>query len=71
VIIRLTIAPTSGSGAGVAVRGAEESLVAFEAVSEPHAQRAAHSGINSAILLSCIYLSEAPFVFTGAEIDIA
>jgi hypothetical protein len=54
----LTIAPTSGSGAGVAVRSDEESLGAFEAVSEPHPQSAELSKIiNKAILLSCIYLS--------------
>jgi hypothetical protein len=71
VIIRLTIAPTSGNAAGVDVKGAEEPLGAFEAVSPPHPQSDAHNRINGAIFLGCIHLSEMLFVFAGAEFDVA
>src|SRR5215813_1886398 len=66
VTIRLTIAPTSGNGAGVDVKGAEESLGAFEAVSPPHPQSDEHNRISRAILLSCICLSD--MLSAGVEV---
>jgi hypothetical protein len=71
VTIRLIIAPTSGNGAGAALRSDEESLGAFEAVPPPHPQNDAHKRINGAIFLACIYLSETLYGFPGAEFDVA
>src|SRR5262249_3381403 len=71
VIIRLTIAPASGNGAGMVVTSGDESFEAFEFVSTPHAQSNPQSRTNGAIFLGSIYLSEMLFVFISAEFDVA
>jgi hypothetical protein len=53
----------SGNGAGTPGAGVDESLGAFEAVSEPQAQSNPHSRSSGASFLGCIdYLSESLYV---------